>query len=227
MRNVTGLTGAAPIWHEIMRTVLQGKPDQPFIRPEGLVQVKVCDLSGLLPSPACPHTKLEWFIDGTQPTEIDTFYKQVWIDTLTSQLATIDTPAERRQLRTVLDVPVAAQGWARSQGLPLLADLAQLADGSQQSAISILSPHPNTTYRLDPNFNQAAQQLLVEAAAGQGITDVTLWVDGSLLARLDTPPYQTWWPLAVGEHRFWAQGVSGAGETVTSVTVTIAVVTEQ
>jgi membrane peptidoglycan carboxypeptidase len=224
MRNVTGLTGAAPIWHEIMRTVLQGRPDKPFVRPDGLVQVEVCDLSGLLPTPACPHTKLEWFIDGTQPTEHDTFYKQVWIDAATGQLATDSTPAERRQMRTVLDLPVAAQGWARTQGLPLLADLSQSANSNQSAVISVLSPRPNTTYRLDPNFDQSAQQLLVEAAVGQGITNVTLWVDGNLLATPDSAPYQAWWPLAAGEHRFWAQGVTTTGETVTSEVVTITAV---
>ena len=227
MHNVTGLTGAAPIWHEVMRTVLQGRPDKPFTRPDGLVQVDVCDLSGLLPSPACPHTKLEWFIDGTQPTELDTFYKQVWIDTLTGQLVTDATPVERRQQRTVLDLPVATQPWAREQGLPLLADLTSSAESDQQSAISMLSPRPNTTYRLDPNFDQSAQQLQVEAAAGQGITGVTLWVDGNLLATLDAPPYQAWWPLTAGEHRFQAQGVTSTGETVTSDTVTITVVADQ
>ena len=36
MRNVTGLTGAAPIWHEIMRTILQGRLDRPF-RPPGWI----------------------------------------------------------------------------------------------------------------------------------------------------------------------------------------------
>ena len=221
MHNVTGLTGAAPIWHEIMRTVLQGHPDQPFVRPDGLVQVEVCDLSGLLPTPACPHTKLEWFVDGTQPTETDTFYKQVWIDAVTGQLATDATPAERRQLRTVLDLPVAVQPWAREQGLPLLADLTQSVDSSQGAAISILTPRPNTTYRLDPNFDQSAQQLLVEAAAGQGITNVTLWVDGKLLATPDAAPYQAWWPLTAGDHRFWAQGVTATGETMMSEVVTI------
>jgi penicillin-binding protein 1C len=224
MRNVTGLTGAAPIWHEIMRTVLQGRPDQPFVRPDGMVQVEVCDLSGLLPTPACSHTKLEWFIDGTQPTETDTFYKQVWIDALTGEPASDDTPAERRQLRTVLDLPAAAQPWARAQGLPLLADLTQPVNSDQLSVISILSPHPNTTYRLDPNFDQSAQQLLVEAAAGQGIADVTLWVDGDLLATSDSAPYQAWWPLVDGEHSFWAQGLNVNGETVTSEVVTITVV---
>jgi penicillin-binding protein 1C len=226
MQNITGLTGAAPIWHEIMRTVLQGKQDKPFVRPEGLVQVEVCDLSGLLSTPACPHTKLEWFIDGTQPTEYDTFYKQVWIDTLTGQLATDATPTERRQLQTVLDLPVTAQGWAQTQGLPLLVDLSRTADSSQESAINLISPLPNTTYRLDPNFENSAQQLLVEATAGQGITDIKLWVDGNLLATLDSAPYQAWWPLVVGEHQLWAQGITASGETVMSEVVTIVVVAE-
>lgn len=227
MRNVTGLTGAAPIWHEIMRTVLQGHPNQPFVRPEGLVQVEVCDLSGLLPTPTCPHTKMEWFIEGTEPTETDTFYKRVWVDSLTGQLATDATPSERRQTLTVLDLPMAAQGWAHGQGLPLLADLSISADNSRQSVIYLISPHPNTTYRLDPNFDQNAQQILVEAATGQGITEVTLWVDGNLLAKYSSVPYQAWWPLTVGEHRFWAKGVGATGEMVISEVVTITVVTDQ
>jgi penicillin-binding protein 1C len=224
MRNVTGLTGAAPIWHEIMRTVLQGRPDRSFVRPQGLVQVEVCDLSGLLPTPACPHTRLEWLIEGTEPTEYDTFYKQIQVDVLTGQLATEATPPERRQLRTVLDLPVAAQGWARSQGLALLADMTLLENSIQSSVISILSPLPNTTYRIDPNFSQTAQQVLVEAAAGQGISNITLWVDRELLASPESAPYQAWWPLAPGEHRFWAEGVTANGETVISEVVMITVV---
>jgi penicillin-binding protein 1C len=236
MRNVTGLTGAAPIWHEIMRTILQGQPERSFVRPEGLVQVEVCDLSGLLPTPACPHTKLEWFIEGTQPSEYDPFYKQVWVDVLTGQLATEATPPERRLSRSVLDLPLAAQGWARAQGLTLVGDLESSAISDQPapatprgpglSAISLLSPLPNTTYRIDPNFDQSAQQVLVEAVAGQGIINITLWVDGELLTMPESAPYQSWWPLSRGEHRFWAEGLNAAGETVTSDVVVITVVTD-
>ena len=53
---------------------------------------------------------------------------------------------------------------------------------------------------------------------------MTLWVDGNLLATPDAVPYQAWWPLAVGEHRFWAQGMTAVGETVMSETITITVV---
>src|SRR4030067_215708 len=38
MREVNGLTGAAPIWHQFIRTALTGRPERPFVRPDGLVQ---------------------------------------------------------------------------------------------------------------------------------------------------------------------------------------------
>ncbi|MGE5251664.1 MAG: transglycosylase domain-containing protein, partial [Bacteroidota bacterium] len=125
MHNVTGLTGAAPIWHNFMRTVLGGTPDEPFPRPEGLVPVEVCTLSGLLPTPECPNTRREWFLAGTEPTRTDTLYKQIWLDALTGSPADGSTPASRHQLTLVLDLPASAVPWARSQGIQTLADLGQ------------------------------------------------------------------------------------------------------
>lgn len=93
MRDITGLTGAAPIWQEFMRSVLQGRPDEPFPRPEGMREQEVCVLSGLLPTPACTDTRTEWFIEGTQPTRLDDTYQQVVVDMLTGRLA--DLPPRR------------------------------------------------------------------------------------------------------------------------------------
>ena len=225
MHNVTGVTGAAPIWNETIRDLLQGGPDRPFIRPDGLEQVEVCDLSGLLPTPACPHTKLEWFIPGTEPTQPDTYYQQVQVDSSTGLLADASTPADRRKPTVVLDLPVEAQPWARSQGYPLLADLKQAADVAsvQANSLQLIAPTPNTTYRIAADFNQAAQQLPVEAAAGQGVAQVKIYVDGAALAAFTGPPYQTWWTLSAGQHRFWAEGVNANGEAVRSEVVTITV----
>ncbi|MGE5777350.1 MAG: penicillin-binding protein 1C, partial [Chloroflexota bacterium] len=167
MRNVTGLTGAAPIWHEVLRSLLQGRPDRPFARPDGLTQVEVCDLSGLLPTTACPHTRTEWFIAGTEPTQTDTYYQQIWVDALTNALADDSTPAERRKPMVVLDLPAEAQNWARSQGRPLLIDFSNAGNhGSQQpDQLILIAPAPNTTYRIDPNFDLASQQLKIQVAA--------------------------------------------------------------
>ncbi len=225
MHNVTGLTGAAPIWHEVLRGLLQGRPDHPFERPDGLTQVEVCDLSGLLPTSACPHTRTEWFIAGTEPTRTDNFYQQVWIDALTNSLANDSTPVERRKSVTVLDLPVEAQNWAREQGLPLLTDLVQAGNNisQQPDQLVLLSPPPNTTYRIDPDFDLSSQQLQIEVEAGGEISQVTIWVDGNLLMTLSSPPYQAWWTLSAGEHRFWAQGTNANGEIVKSEVATITV----
>ena len=55
---------------------------------------------------------------------------------------------------------------------------------------AIKSPVPNSTYRIAPDFNQAAQQLSVQAGAGQGVSQVKIHVDGGVLASFSGPPYQ-------------------------------------
>ncbi len=221
MHNVSGVTGAAPIWHDVMRELLQGKPVREFHRPDGLTQVEVCALSGLLPTPACEHRRSEWFIAGTEPTQTDTFYRQIWIEPGTNRVSSESIPGV--QPLTVLDLPVEAQPWAREQGLPLLVDYSSKLSSAQNEQIMLSSPRANTTYQLTAETDASAQQLPVEALVGPGITRVTFWVDGNLLAKVDQAPYQVWWQLQPGEHRFWVEGVNASGETIKSEEVVIAV----
>ncbi|MBI5932473.1 MAG: penicillin-binding protein 1C [Chloroflexi bacterium] len=223
MKEVTGLTGAAPIWHEVIRKALEGKPKREFARPEGLIQVEVCALSGLLPTEFCDHTRTEWFIAGTEPTLSDTIFQQVTVDALTGSLADASTPADRIQTRIVLDLPISAHRWARSQGLPLLADIPHSSEASAQPQIALISPRPNSTYRVDPAFDASAQKLLIEAVVGAGISQVTIWVDGVPLATLNESPFQAWWQLTAGEHRVWATGVTVNGEIITSEAIVVTV----
>lgn len=222
MHNVNGLTGAAPIWQEVMRGLLRGQPDTPFPRPEGLIQVEVCYPSGLLPSPDCDHTRLEWFIVGTQPTETDNVYRRVWLDALTGAPADASTPPERRIQRTVFNLPLQAHRWAHDHSLPLLVDLPPTA-GADESALKLISPRPNTTYRISTAFDPTSQQLLIEAIARPDLTQITLWVDGEQLGAPATIPYQAWWRLIPGEHRFWAQAIDASGNTIVSETITVTV----
>lgn len=227
MRNVTGLSGAAPIWHDTLRALSQGQPKQPFERPKDMARVTVCALSGQLPSPACPHTRQEWFIPGTQPNQPDSLYVSIWIDPLTNALATEATPVERQQLLTVLDLPPQAHPWAHAQGLPLLVDYAQTGNAAQEAALVLSSPRPNTVYQLTGSLEVSAQQLLMEAQAGAGIGQVTFWVDGEAAGSAASAPYQAWWPLQAGEHTIWAQGLDANGKPVRSEAVWIRVLGDQ
>lgn len=66
MVEVTGITGAAPIWHEFLRAVLINRPAETFQRPEGLTRQTICKT--FYPNEQhCLQTSFEWFIIGTQP----------------------------------------------------------------------------------------------------------------------------------------------------------------
>lgn len=46
---VSGITGAAPIWNRIMTKVLENEKVKNYAKPENLISMSVCNLSGLLP----------------------------------------------------------------------------------------------------------------------------------------------------------------------------------
>jgi hypothetical protein len=87
----------------------------------------------------------------------------------------------------------------------------------------MISPEPDSTYRISDKLALSDQQLPVETAAGQGVTGISLWVDGRQLGSRVSAPFLLWWQLAAGTHQFWAQGISADGETVKSKVVQITV----
>jgi 1A family penicillin-binding protein len=220
MRDVSGVTGAAPIWAQFMRTVLTGTPERQFNRPPGLSHVEVCALSGMLPTQDCPYRRYEWFIAGTEPTQLDTLYHKVTVDAATRRVADANTPPEQRQSIVVLDLPPQAATWARSQGIILLSDLTSTQNNSSQSAVlSLISPPVNALYRYAPSVPGETQGLRLEAVSttgGGSLREVTLWVDGQVVSRLTQPPYQAWWPLSPGIHEAWAEAVTRDGEHIAS-----------
>jgi hypothetical protein len=53
MNNTSGVTGAAPIWHNFMEAALAGHAT-PFSRPQGIIERQICAISGTEPSEFCP-----------------------------------------------------------------------------------------------------------------------------------------------------------------------------
>ena len=229
MRDVNGLTGAAPIWQETIRGILKGKAVEQFTRPPGMIEQAVCTYSGLLPTTLCEKSGREWFIDGTQPLESDTIYRQIWLDSATGNLADEQTPSERRQPVTVLDLPVQAQRWAHSQGLKLLSDYpaGSMRNINQKpvlgSKLMLISPETGTNYTISPKLELSAQQLPVEALVGEGYREISLWVDGVKYSEFSSPPYVCWWQLIPGTHRFQVQALDSSGQVVKSNVVEIVV----
>ena len=244
MRDVSGISGAAPIWHDFMELALKGQPAQSFRRPEGLVEVEVCALSGLLAGPDCPHRATELFVRGTEPIETCNMHQRIAVDRATGLRATSATPRERiiEQVYTIL--PPEARDWAQQQGIALpppsgSAETSEPAPGSQlaeaeassrDQALTTLhlrmsSPDPGAVYMLDGDLPGHAQRIVVSAYPSQDgrLREVTLWADGQLLAEFVAPPYRILWQLQPGVHSFWAEGISANDHMVRSDEVRITV----
>lgn len=87
MQNTSGLTGAAPIWAEVMKTAIQqltgGNPSA-FVKPAGVVERVICSISGTEPSKWCPDQRSEFFAADQPPlSKEDDLWKEVLIDTWT------------------------------------------------------------------------------------------------------------------------------------------------
>jgi membrane peptidoglycan carboxypeptidase len=276
MRDVSGITGAGPIWHDFMSELLRDEPAKAFPVPDGLQQIEICADSGMLPgnpetrqgqqsisanaprgsdlggqngAPGtaivpCPYRRLEWFIDGTEPTRVDTDHQQVAIDMRTGHRADVSTPADAIRQQTFWVLPSEYSSWARENGFPqppevtpTVAEAAltgAMADGTGAGAergrgnpaqLRLTSPDGNRVYRIDPRLPADVQRIAVTAAPGavfgsSGV-EVTLLIDGAPLAQVVGPDYTAWWQLQAGRHSFQAAATGPGGETATSDAVTV------
>jgi len=118
MENVTGLSGAAPIWNAVMRKYHEELPATWYDMPPGIVQRVVCQPSGLLPTEQCQEQRAELFVAGTEPTISDNVWQEFEIDRETGLLAGPTTPPERIEKRIYEILPQEAADWVKESGIP-------------------------------------------------------------------------------------------------------------
>lgn len=99
----SGVTGAAPIWNQIMTEVLKDKVNESFKVPSDVKTVEICSTTGGPKKDGCSN-RFEYFIAGTEPTK-DTFVKvKVWVDKTTGQVVEPNSPnAEEKEEIVVED----------------------------------------------------------------------------------------------------------------------------
>lgn len=91
MKNISGVTGAAPLWSDVMQWAIDhyhdGSPSR-FERPDTIEDHVVCVISGTEPSDGCPRSKSEMFAAGQPPLDEDEdIWQDIEIDTWTNYKA--------------------------------------------------------------------------------------------------------------------------------------------
>ena len=216
MRDISGISGAGPIYHLFMRAVRRGAAPRDFSEPPGLRRLEVCRLSGLLPTEHCRGRVTELFIAGTEPRHLDRFQQPFTIDRATGLLADESTPAADRLQQVFLVLPPEARDWARRHGIPqppvAAGELAFALGGS----LRWLSPDPYTVFQFADHLPAAAQRLRLALAAPAATRAVEFRLNGETIALVESAPWETWWILRPGEYSLRASATLPDGDKVES-----------
>lgn len=176
MQQVSGVTGAAPLWSRIMLHLHEDREPAAFPAPEKLVQRPICALSGMRPSAACPSVVLEYFYPqdlAAYEQQIDTVYELVAANT-----------GEPPQYR--LNLPAEYNEW-----------LAKQPPAQTMSGLRIVSPQSGDYYQI-VGSNSDDRQRLEFKLTGTSAESVEWLLNGE---KLSVSPSSTsfFWPLEVGE----------------------------
>lgn len=185
----SGVTGAAPIWNRIMREAIKDIPDEPFDRPEGVMELDIDAVGGGLPFENQP-TRKEFFLSGTEPTGPAAIYQKLKISRKDSnKLANaveVATGDYDEKLFIVIreDDPVSSDGknrwqegidaWIAGQDSKYKAPTETYSGGdSNQVVLSVKKPGDNE--RIDNNNVEVS----AEAISTADIERIEIFVDGT------------------------------------------------
>ena len=197
----SGVTGASPIWHNLMATLLKDYKDGIMKQPSDIVALEVDSYLGGLPKDGSP-TRSEYFIKGSEPTEQSPYYKTLKISKSNGRLASDDeinnNDYEEKEFVVIEESdPVSSDGenrwqeaideWIREQiekGSGQFQAPTEKSDGKSSSSsqdgltVSITSPGDGKT--VDSNVNVRATM-----SSNDPIKQVRILVDGVEQANME------------------------------------------
>jgi penicillin-binding protein 1C len=201
MIQVSGVTGAGPIFKRVMLRSMDGVRPAALIHVNAFEQARICPLSGELAGPWCPGAMEEVFAAGTRPKHQCSMHRGLAKDLpepLAEHCQALTGPEKQ-----VVDVGMEFYDWARTEGVfgePWLASACAEANSlAQAPPPRILSPSNGDEFLLLPDLPLDDQSipLRVRAAPSQGPLEVRL--DGQALFLLE-PPFSGRLPATRGEH---------------------------
>jgi penicillin-binding protein 1C len=184
MQDVSGVTGAAPLWRDIMLWLAEHRAAPTWLAPsDRLVEAEIDPVLGC--PPAAAHAaqrplRSEWFLDGTVPTP-----------------AAADRYDAAGRVRLARDYAGWLAGPYNWLGPTAIAADVPLAD--RTGGLRILSPLPGTTVLLDPDL--PGRGALLKLRANRPATTLR-WTSPTL--PVETTAGRTHARLREGRHEFLA-----------------------
>lgn len=222
MENVSGISGAGPIFHAVMDAAMRRRATAPqadgsSLRVEGregVHRVEICPLSGGLATPDCPHKIREW-VEEHAMLEPCNLHERVRIRRADGLRAGPACSAEEVEERGFERFPPEYQAWAVAASRPLappdfspLCPAAPAATTDAYGTVGILFPEDGARFVMDPEKPEALQVLAVPLAVPSGKREAALIVDGEVVDTVNSP-FVANWRLKPGSHVLSARTSDG------------------
>ncbi len=228
MNKISGVSGAGPIFREIMLALHRDFPPARASRPQALQAISICTSSGMLPNEYCPNQMTELFLPEAPPRERCDWHR-ILLGHAESADPWIDARALKPQPRLALFYPALYQPWAASEGIrqPLLLSAVEFLPAQKHAAarnthlesprdsLRITFPDDGDIFKIDPVLRVEFQTLLLECVVTEGTEQVIWLVDGSPLAMVPAP-FRARWQLRKGEHFVQIKAKGAAGESTSA-----------
>lgn len=200
MRGTSGVTGAGPIFHDVMQEAMKFIEKKSFEKPEGFTDRTICRLSGKLPTPFCTDRIIEHFITGTEPHTTDDMFVSVSIDARNNLRAGSSCPEKFVQKKVFTVFPPDTRKWARENGFTAPPDMysplcpASTAESNARpQPIMITRPAENASYLLDPLIPDSSELIVFEAVADESIESLSWFVNGEKVGEGTKPDFRIKW----------------------------------
>ncbi len=211
MQRISGITGAAPLFRDIMLEIYKDREPPPFPIPERLIQIAVCPASGNLPGEACPGQVEEWFIRGTQPVAPCKVHQRIVIDRRNGLRAGRETPFAQQESKVFEVWPPEYRSWMAANRLPQPPEEMSPAESEAPPRLAISFPDDGDVLKIDPILRREYQSIVLQAVVPSGIHEVEWLINDSSYVKVRWP-FQARWQLQTGTFRLQVKGVQDKAE---------------
>lgn len=175
MKGVSGISGAAPLFRDIMIELHRKAYPPAFEEPSALVHLKVCARSGEIPGPLCTNVVDEIFIPGTEPHET----------------CNVCTEYSEKMARSY---PFSYHHTEHDNSTDT-----GLREPGGGDKLYIVTPTDGDIFKIDPQVSLRAQAIIFNAETDGAIERVLFKLDGTILTEKEYPFKYVWKPIP-GEH---------------------------
>jgi len=190
----SGITGASPIWHRVMTELLKKYEDGIMEKPEKVKAVQIDSMFGGLPKDE-NQTRSEYFIEGSEPKDISSFYKKLKISKANGKLANDveiknGNYEEKEYIVISENDPISTDGknrwqdaidkWRGEQGDDKYHYPTEVSDSSKDDVVVSIK-NPSGEQRLDNNDIEIRAKII----SGEKIKNIKIYINGDEIKNIN------------------------------------------